>query len=189
MQQNDLTPDFGFMDTVEAAGPFHTTECFQCRKCTNGCPASFAMDLYPDQIIRLAILGRKEEILRCQTIWVCSSCETCSSRCPNGVRIAELMDYFKEEAVREGVASPEPRVLALHQAFLRTLRMTGRVFEGALLPMYLLKSGQMKSTLEQGTLKDEMMLGWNLFRKGRLSLYPRVIRGRGEVSDMLRSNR
>ncbi|MFP5213023.1 MAG: heterodisulfide reductase, partial [Acidobacteriota bacterium] len=69
-QTTSLSPDFAFLDMVEAAGPFHTSECFQCRKCSNGCPASFAMDLYPDQIIRLALLGQKDEILRSRTLWV-----------------------------------------------------------------------------------------------------------------------
>jgi heterodisulfide reductase subunit C2 len=120
---------------------------------------------------------------------VCAACETCSTRCPNGVRIAELMDYLKEQAIREGVASPQPQILALHQAFLHNLRLTGRVFEGALLPIYLMRSGQMKIKLEQGTLKEDMMLGWKLFRKGRLAIYPSLIKGRGEVSGMLRSDR
>lgn len=147
------------------------------------------MDLYPDQIIRLAILGQKDEILRCQTIWVCSSCETCSTRCPNQVRIAELMDYLKELAVCEGVTSPQPEILALHQAFLHNVRLTGRVFEGALLPMYLVRSGQMQTKLERGALKDEMMLGWKLFRRGRLAFYPKRIQGKGEIRNMLRSKR
>ena len=106
MQQQILTPDFSFLQRAEAAGPFNAAECFQCRKCTNGCPASFAMDLFPDQIIRLAILGQTAEVLQSRTIWVCASCETCSTRCPNGVRIAELMDYFKELAVKPGSVRP-----------------------------------------------------------------------------------
>ena len=92
------------------------------------------MDLFPDQIIRLAILGQTAEVLQSRTIWVCASCETCSTRCPNGVRIAELMDYFKELAVRVGASPAQPTVVALHQAFLENLKLTGRVFEGGLLP-------------------------------------------------------
>jgi heterodisulfide reductase subunit C2 len=189
MQQTGLSPDFGFLERAEAAGPFNAAECFQCRKCSNGCPATFAMDLYPDQVIRLAILGQKEEVLRSKTIWVCASCETCSTRCPNGVRIAELMDHFKELAVRLGIPTPEPAVVALHQTFLENVRYTGRVFEGALLPMFLLRSGQLASKLEKGTWRDEVKLGWQMFRKGRLGLVPKFVQGKGEISSILRPSK
>jgi len=186
MQQTGLSSDFDFLEKVEAAGPFHAAECFQCRKCTNGCPASFAMDLYPDQVIRLALLGQKDEVLKSRTIWVCASCETCSTRCPNGVQIAELMDYFKELAVLEGVETPQPQVLGLHQSFLDNVRLTGRVFEGALLPMYFIRSGQLQNKISEGTWKNEALMGWRLFRKNRLALFPKFIRGKREVSSIIR---
>jgi len=185
MPLSPLRPDFAFLDAVEAAGPFNLSACFACRKCTNGCPASFAMDLYPDQVIRLALLGRSDELLRCRTIWVCASCETCSTRCPKGVRIAELMDCLKEMAVRRGAASPEPRVTALHQSFLENVAQTGRVFEGALLPVYMLRSGQAGKKIENGSFLDEMRMGLKLLRKRRLSLLPHVIEGRDEVNAII----
>ena len=188
MQQPSLSPDFSFLEKAEAAGPFNAAECFQCRKCTNGCPASFAMDLMPDQVIRLAILGQKEEVLRSRTIWVCASCETCSTRCPNGVRIAELMDYLKEEAVKAGVGLAQPRVAALHQTFLENVAMMGRVFEGGLLPAYWFKSGQMGEKLKSGDLAKELKLALKLFRKGRLSPTPKTIKGKAEVSAIVRSS-
>ena len=166
MQQQILTPDFSFLQRAEAAGPFNAAECFQCRKCTNGCPASFAMDLFPDQIIRLAILGQTAEVLQSRTIWVCASCETCSTRCPNGVRIAELMDYFKELAVRAGVRPAQPTVKALHQTFLENLKLTGRIFEGGLLPAYWMKSGQVGSKFKSGEMRNELKQGIKLFKKG-----------------------
>jgi heterodisulfide reductase subunit C2 len=189
MQHTPLSPDFDFLDKLESAGPFHATECFQCRKCTNGCPASFAMDLYPDQVIRLALLGQKEEVLRSKTIWVCASCETCTTRCPNGVHIAEIMDYFKELAVQEGIPTPQPQVVALHQTFLDNVRLTGRIFEGGLLPAYLLRSGQLRDKLDKGTWRDDALLGWKLFRKGRLPVFPKFIKGRDEVKAILRPSK
>lgn len=181
-----LSPDFAFLDAVEAAGPFNISACFACRKCTNGCPASFAMDLYPDQVIRLALLGRRDELLRCRTIWVCASCETCTTRCPNEVRIAEFMDCLKEMAVRQGVPSAVPRVTALHQTFLENVALTGRVFEGALLPVYMLRSGQAGQKPSGGAVLDDMRMGFNLLRKGRLALYPHVIKGRDEVNAIIK---
>jgi heterodisulfide reductase subunit C2 len=188
MQQPSLSPDFSFLERAEAAGPFNAAECFQCRKCTNGCPASFEMDLFPDQVIRLAILGQREEVLRSRTIWVCASCETCSTRCPNGVRIAEIMDYFKELAIKAGITVAQPQVAALHQTFLENVKLTGRIFEGGLLPAYWIKSGQIGSKVKTGDLRNELKQGLKLFRKGRLSPMPKQIKGKAEVSAILRSS-
>lgn len=189
MQQPSLSPDFSFLEKAEAAGPFNAAECFQCRKCTNGCPASFAMDLFPDQVIRLAILGQKDEVLRSRTIWICAACETCSTRCPNGVKIAEIMDHFKEMAIREGVGLAQPQVAALHKTFLDNIRLAGRVFEGGLVAAYWLRSGQVGSKLKTGSLRAEMKQGLELFKKGRLSPFPKTIKGKAQVSAILRSSK
>ena len=70
MSQKILNPDYRLLEQIEAQGPFQAGACFQCRKCTNGCPVTFAMDLYPDEVIRLVLLGQRETVLACQTIWV-----------------------------------------------------------------------------------------------------------------------
>ena len=183
--QETLHPDFQFTEKVEAAGPFQTSACFQCRKCTNGCPVTFAMDIYPDQVIRLVLLGQREAVLGSQTIWVCAACETCTTRCPNEVKIAELMDCLKEMAIQEGVPSSQPQVQALHETFLNNVKKRGRVFEGTLLPMYLLRSGGLQGKLKDGTWQDEMKLGWQLFSKGRLPLFPKSIKGKKEIRMIL----
>jgi len=179
MQQTAVVPDFSFLDEIEAFGSFNLSECFQCRKCSNGCPASFAMDLYPDQLIRLAILGQKEQLLSCRTIWVCASCQTCTTRCPNSVRIAQFMDFLKELALREGVVSPQPDITILHQTFLDNVRLTGRIFEGGLLPVYLMRTGQLN------TLKEQLRVGVKLLKRKRLPLLPKIIQGKKEVREIL----
>jgi len=69
------------------------------------------------------------------------------------------------------------------------VRYTGRVFEGALLPVFLLRSGQLGSKLEKGTWRDEVKLGWQMFRKGRLALVPKFVQGKGEISSILRPSK
>lgn len=185
MAQEFLQPDYGFLEQVEAAGPLDIAACFQCRKCTNGCPVTFAMDLYPDEVIRLVILGQREKVLHCRTIWVCASCETCTTRCPNGVKIAETMDCLKEMAIKEGVPSPQPQIVTLHQTFLNNVKRRGRIFEATLLPMYLLRSGELMKKWDEGTWFDEMLLGWKIFYKGRMPMFPKGIKGKKEVRKIL----
>ena len=185
MFQDTLAPDYSFLEQIEAVGPFKTGACFQCRKCTNGCPVTFAMDLYPDEVIRLVNLGQRETVLACQTIWVCAACETCTTRCPNDVRIAELMDGLKEMALGEGVHSAQPRILVLHQTFLNNIKKWGRLYETTLLPAYLLKSGDLLDKLKSGTWRFDLNLGRQLLSKGRLPLMPKSIKGKKEVRQIL----
>ncbi len=186
MTQKILDPDYSFLEKIEAQGPFQAGACFQCRKCTNGCPVTFAMDLYPDEVIRMVILGQRETVLACQTIWICAACETCTTRCPNDVKIAELMDCLKEMAVQDDLPSSQPRILALHETFLSNIKKWGRVYETALLPVYLLKSGELLEKLNSGTWRYDLNLGRQMVTKGRLPLMPPSIKGKREVRKILK---
>ncbi len=189
MSQKILNPDYRLLEQIEAQGPFQAEACFQCRKCTNGCPVTFAMDLYPDEVIRMVILGQRETVLACRTIWVCAACETCTTRCPNDVKIAELMDCLKEMAVQEGVPSPQPQILTLHETFLNNIKKWGRVYETTLLPAYLLKSGELLDKWNSGTWRYDLNLGRRMFSKGRLPLMPKSIKGKREVRKILARRR
>ena len=59
--------------------------CYQCRKCSAGCPIVYEMDYTPTQIIQAIRLGMKDLVLKSKTIWLCTSCETCTTRCPQDI--------------------------------------------------------------------------------------------------------
>lgn len=61
-----------------------------------------AMDLLPNQIIRLLQLGQEDEILKSKTIWICASCFTCEARCPKGVDLSKLMEALRVVLLRKG---------------------------------------------------------------------------------------
>lgn len=180
-----LEPSF---ELAKQLGEAHLTvsTCYQCRKCSSGCPLTFAMDLLPDQVIRLALLGQEEEVLSCNTIWVCSSCETCTTRCPNDIDIAGVMDWLKEESLRRGYAVPQLAVSRFHQTFLQSVRLGGgRLPEGVLLGLYTMKSGQTLKKLWSGELFHEMRLGRELRRRGRFSLkLPPRLKGTKEIKNI-----
>ena len=188
-QQERIRPEAGFMEQVEESGGIAVSACFQCKKCTNGCPVTFAMDIRPDQVIRLIQLGQRGKVLSCSTIWVCAACETCTTRCPNGVDIAGVMDYLKERAIEAGIAVPQPLSRIFHESFLNDIRKRGRVFEGGLMQNYLLRSGELWRKIKSGEITDEINLGLAMFRKGRMPLLPRGIKGKAEIREILKSAR
>jgi heterodisulfide reductase subunit C len=185
MSQEKIYPDFQFIREVEKNQSFLAEACFQCRKCTSGCPVAFAMDLFPDEVIRFVILGQRDKVLTCQTIWVCAGCETCTTRCPNEVKIAELMDRLKEMALEENLSCPQPQVKNLHQTFLNNIRKHGRVFETTLLPTYWLKSGKLYRKFADGSWQGEARLGWKMLKKGRMPLRPGRIEAKKTIKRIL----
>ncbi len=168
-----LEPQFTLSEEILRDRQICVTDCYQCAKCSAGCPLTFAMDRLPHEIIRLAGLGQTDLVLGSSTIWVCSACETCTTRCPNDIDIAGVMDYLKERAVRSGRPVPQPQVLAFHRAFLENIRLAGgRLHEPLLLGLYMLKSGQGLRRLQTGEIKADLRLGLKMFQKGRLGLKP-----------------
>lgn len=91
-----------FVGEIEAVSGQDLLTCNQCGKCSSGCPVAFALDLLPNQVIRMAQLGM-EDVLQYQTIWTCASCLTCFSRCPKGVDLARVMEALRQIAMGRGV--------------------------------------------------------------------------------------
>ncbi len=91
-----------FVRQVEEISGQDLLACNQCGKCSAGCPVVAAMDILPSQVIRMAQLGM-EEVLESNTIWICASCLTCSTRCPKGVDVPRLMEALRQIALRQGV--------------------------------------------------------------------------------------
>jgi ferredoxin len=90
-----------FVRKVEEISGQKLLACYQCGKCSAGCPAVGEMDILPNQVIRYAQLGFKEELLAAKSIWVCASCYTCNVRCPKGIKIAEVMEAVRQILLRK----------------------------------------------------------------------------------------
>lgn len=85
--------------------------CYQCGKCSAGCPLTESMDHLPNQIMKLLQMGDEEPLIKSNTPWVCASCFTCSSRCPRGVRITEIMEALRLYRLRKNIDYFNPSTL------------------------------------------------------------------------------
>lgn len=95
-------PNRAFVAQVEKISGQKLLACYQCGKCSAGCPMATHMDVLPNQIIRMAQLGMKEQLLAARSIWLCVSCLTCNSRCPKDIKIAEIFEALRETVLRAG---------------------------------------------------------------------------------------
>jgi len=175
---DEETVEPGFAELVQQISGKELRQCYHCLKCSAGCPINFAMDWAPNQIIRMVQLGLQERILSSSTIWLCASCETCSTRCPNEVDLPTIMDTLKEMAIQNGIRSQQTGIQTFHRVFLNCLREYGRMHEVSLLALYKL--------LTLNPFED-MGLGIKMFRKGKLTLLPSRIENVHEVEAIFRA--
>ena len=146
--------------------------CYQCGKCSAGCPMAQEMDLRTHQMVRLVQLDRRERLMRSDSIWLCLGCETCTTRCPNGFDPAAVIDALREVMLREAPRNVPKRIGAFHAAFLDQIRSHGRLFEFGLILGFKLRSG---------ALFDDVTTAPAMLTRGKLKFVPRRIEGVDEV--------
>ena len=118
-----LDPNLKF-EIAKLPGGENIKVCFQCQKCTASCPVRRIEDKYkPAQIIRAAILGLKEIVIKSDVIWLCAACQSCTERCPQGVRPSEVIRAIRNLAVKEGRIHPFYRLQG------KAIVEYGRIFE------------------------------------------------------------
>jgi heterodisulfide reductase subunit C len=162
-----------FLKEVERKSGENLNLCYQCLKCTAGCPTAPYMDIRPNNIIRMIQMGMKKEVLESSAIWLCVYCQTCGTRCPNEIHIGILMDALREMAVEEGIPAKEKNIHLFHEAFIQSIRRGGRAHEVTMLMEYMLRS--------RDFMTDSLLPGMMLFLKGKFPLLPSFIKGRQEI--------
>ncbi|MEE9192344.1 MAG: 4Fe-4S dicluster domain-containing protein [Candidatus Aerophobetes bacterium] len=106
ISMSELDSNFKYEVTKEPGGE-NIMRCFTCGTCPAGCPVREIDDRYdPRKIIRMVVLGMKERVLSSDFVWLCSGCYTCQERCPQDVRITDVMSVLKNLAAKEGYLHP-----------------------------------------------------------------------------------
>ncbi len=170
-----LDQNRSFVDRVIAESGQDIRQCYQCAKCSGGCPGSTAMDYPPNQIIRMLMLGMKDKVLKSQTIWACMGCNTCTTRCIRNIEVASVMDTLRQEAVKAGYTDKAASVISFNESFLWTVRNFGRLFEAGM---------AMMNNTKTGNFMKDMQFGLPLMLKGKASMFPHRIKGRRELKNI-----
>ncbi len=166
-----------FLREVERRSGTQVSACYQCHKCSTGCPVGVEMDVLSSQVMRLIHLGAEEEVLESRAIWLCASCEACTTRCPMGIDIAGVMDVLRMIAIERKVAIPDPRGKHFNQCFLSSVRRHGRVYELGMLMAYKLRSRDFFSDVDKGP---------KMLKKKKLSFFPKRSGSAREVKEVFR---
>jgi len=163
----DIALHSDFREKVERLSGQNLSDCYQCGKCSGGCPVLPDVDFGTNRVMRMVQLGLEDDVLHNESIWCCAACGTCNGRCPMGIDIVRIMDTLRELA--EDVHRPRGglEVWTFYQAFLDCVREFGRLSEIGLMGGYNINSGRLWTNVVKAP--------WFLM-KGKLSITPHKIK-------------
>lgn len=168
-----------FAQEIQRRSGQNLSRCYQCKKCTGGCPTVGWYEWPNHAVVRLIQLGKREELVSSKAVWMCVSCETCGTRCPNGIYLSPVFDALRALSLEEGRVA-EPAVVAFHKAFVGSARRFGRVHEATMLLAY------------KWAAKDfftDLAVGMKLFFKGKIPLLPRSVKGKHQLRQIFEESK
>ncbi len=169
--------DSSFIQEIERRSDTPVSACYQCHKCSTGCPIGPEMEWLPSQIMRLIHFGQDSTLLESPSVWFCASCEACTTRCPMEIDIARVMDTLRIVAIERKASLPDSRGSQFNQSFLSSVRRHGRVFELGMLTAYKFRSLDFFADLDKAP---------KMMAKGKLSFLPSRSESAGEVKQIFK---
>lgn len=166
------TYDADFIKRVEEASGQQVSKCYQCGNCSASCNYTYVYDYPVNQIMRLIQLGQKEIVLKSRSIWLCASCQACTTRCPCNIEVSHVMESLRIMSREEKMVSLKD-IQLFYDEFLRSVKTFGRVFETGLLPVFNMRAKRPFGDMDLAPL---------VLKKGKLHLLPSRIKGRKEVA-------
>jgi heterodisulfide reductase subunit C len=174
-----VTPSTTLADEIAAGCGENVYKCYQCKRCTSGCPVASYAEMHPAMIMRAAQLGQADMIFDDRFLWLCTGCQTCTTRCPQGIDVAGIMDELRILARREGRIPHGAPYANLTRLNVDSIKRWGRLFEVELL---------MRDKLTRPTtMLDDVGIGMKMFRKGKLGLVPPRDADRATVTRMAKA--
>ena len=149
---------------VRAGSGENVYACYQCKKCTTGCPVAGFADVHPAQVMRAVQLGDEAMSLDTRFIWLCTGCETCTTRCPQGIDVASVVEELRIIARRDGRVRRDMPFAGILDLNLRSFRRWGRLYELELVLRDLLRRPK--------ALPDTARLGLRMLSKGKVRWLP-----------------
>jgi Fe-S oxidoreductase len=76
--------------------------CIQCGKCTGGCPIASISNFNLRALIYSMLIEPQYKLEESETLWDCTTCYTCTTRCPKDVKPADLVMALRGRLVEAG---------------------------------------------------------------------------------------
>ncbi len=177
--ENELDCNF-LHDIQELADCNSIINCIQCGTCSSSCPMSVYMDITPRRIMAMVKDGFKDDVLNSFTIWLCSSCYYCTVRCPQDIKITDVMYALKRVAISENRAPRALPIPRLAKTFADIVQKYGRNSESKVIMNLWLFKNPFK-------LLSYIPVGLKLFKKKRMEFKTQSIRSKNQVRKIYKS--
>ena len=165
--------------------------CYQCRRCAAGCPVGEETGVTPDRLIRMILMGDREEALSNLLVWQCVACYTCGTRCPNNIQTARITETLKQMSKEAHLEPLLPRIADFHSSFMKATEHKGRFNEIEGMRIYEtkttikeIKTGNFGAIIEE--MKNQAKLGMTMMKKKRMHFKVDQIKNKAEVKALYR---
>ncbi len=115
------------------------SDCYQCGKCSAGCPVAADADMMPRQVMRHLQLGQAEALLESNMPWLCAGCGMCQARCPQSIDLPSVMLACRRASKDAGKTSVS-EVERFNDLFIDGVRQAGTSDEAMLAMRYNLST-------------------------------------------------
>ncbi len=103
--------------------------CYQCEKCSSGCPTATAMRYRPAQMMRLAQFGLEDMLATDASLWRCLGCDTCTAHCPHELSVRRLVEVMRQHVMQERYLVGGVEALDGDEALRRGIQALGAMGE------------------------------------------------------------
>lgn len=157
-------------------------KCFACGTCTISCPVFEVKSEYnPRKIIRMVLLGMREELLSSELIWMCAGCYTCYERCPQDVKFTTIIHSLRNLAMQEaqkGKIKLKWPGFYFAKEFVGSVKLYGRLWEAGLVTKLLLDFKDI------GKAFGYAPLGLKMLQRNKLSFFPKGVKNKKEIKQI-----
>jgi heterodisulfide reductase subunit C len=177
MTTASMTPDTVLAGTIRRGAGINAYKCYQCKRCTAGCPVAGFAGLHPAQIVRAVQLGDLATIMADKFIWLCTGCETCSTRCPQEIDVAGIMDELRILAYEHDLVRKDAPFASILRYNADSFKRWGRMYELELLAR--------DKIMRPSSMTDDLVLGVKMVMKGKIGFMPSTGGDRAQMKRMV----
>lgn len=77
--------------------------CYQCGTCTGSCPSAPRSSYRIRLFMRRNVMGLEEEALTDPDLWLCTTCYTCTDRCPRDIAPTDVIMAMRNLAAQRDI--------------------------------------------------------------------------------------